>query len=124
MGLDFGIQRLELTEAHWSYGGFNEFRRRLAREIDVDLDRMVGFGIREGRHGDRRWSSVNDPIVPLLDHADCEGDLDADDCAKVGPRLRELVAKWPADDYDRIHAELLADAMEECATTEGTLVFT
>ena len=82
MGLDFAQ-----SDAHWSYSGFNDFRRRLSFMLDFDLRSMVGFG------GERSWNAVpQDDILVLLNHSDCEGILSPAECAVVGPRLRETFA--------------------------------
>lgn len=102
MGIDFSH-----SEAHWAYSGFSRFRNRLAQEIGIDLGMMDGFG------GDIPFDSIKDPIEPLLNHSDCDGGLTPSDCAKVAPRLRELVKGWPDDDRDKRNALLLAEGMEE-----------
>ncbi|MCL1700756.1 hypothetical protein [Lysinibacillus sp. Bpr_S20] len=82
MGLDFSH-----GEAHWSYGGFNNFRRRLASKIGMNLDGMVGFG------GNIPFHIYQDNIIPLLNHSDCEDELTIEECKQVAPRLRELVSE-------------------------------
>jgi len=94
MGMNFSH-----CDAHWSYGGFIHFRARLAAEIGVTL-------------ADIAWDKVDDTIVPLLDHSDCEGELTPNECQRIAPRLRELVARWPKGDFDRDQAERLASGME------------
>lgn len=113
MGLDF-----KGSEAHWSYGGFMRFRQRLAASVGiVDLLAMDGFD------GKGSWESVpNDPIVPFLQHSDCDGELSAAECAKIGPRLREILVPW-ADDYDKQQGLLLCDGMDDCAASGDALVF-
>ena len=123
MGLDFSIGD-KRTDVHWSYTGFHCFRERLAEAIGIDLDEMEGFG------GKVLWLQVDDDLVPLLDHSDCDGEISPEDCAKVAARLREIVSKWPLYDegtgtpcYDRLQAVYLAEAMEECANTGQPLKF-
>lgn len=109
MGLDFSH-----TEAHWGYIGFNFFRTKLAAEAGIALHCMDGFAadmlgrtyakVRisgEDENGNMgpigfqpviKWSAVNDDIVPLLNHSDCDGELSPEECLKVAPRLRELVS--------------------------------
>jgi hypothetical protein len=41
----------------------------------------------------------------------------------VAPRLRQLVAEWRDDDYDKINALLLAEGMELAAASNEPLVF-
>lgn len=112
MGLDFSH-----GEAHWSYSGFHRFRVELAAAIGVDLDQMQGFG------GEISWENVNNPIIPLLNHSDCDGELSPEECRQIAPKLKEIVSNWPEDDYDRRQAERLAEAMETCANEGDALEF-
>ena len=112
MGLDFSHDK-----AHWSYSGFDVFRHRIAQEIQIDLDMMDGFG------GDIPLDSIKDSIEPLLNHSDCDGGLTPDVCSKVAPRLRELVSSWDDDDYDKKHALLLAEGMEEAIAEDEIFEF-
>ncbi len=98
MGLDFSHAR-----AHWSYSGFNDFRERLAKHVNFNLNDMDGFG------GTRDWSGIDDALVPLLNHSDCDGHLTPRQCRKVFPRVLEIVMDWDLDDDDR------ADAIEMAA---------
>src|SRR5665648_1061503 len=111
MGLDFSH-----SNAHWSYSGFYDFRRRLAQEINVDLEMMDGFG------GDIPFDLIKDSIEPLLNHSDCGGGLTPADCARVAPMLRELVKGWADDDYDKRHALTLAEGMEEAIAEDLSLI--
>lgn len=112
MGLDFSH-----TDARWAYSGFANFRRRLAKEIGMDLDAMEGFG------GDIKFELFKDDIIPLLDHSDCDGELTVEECKKVAPRLRELVSGWEDDDYDKQKALSLAEGMELAASQGQPLEF-
>ncbi|WP_232732753.1 hypothetical protein [Bacillus cereus] len=67
MGLDFNLSRVR-----WGYISFGNFRRKLAKEIDLDLDAMIGFG------GDFSWDLIEDDIKEFLNHSDCEGELTAE----------------------------------------------
>lgn len=112
MGLDFSP-----GEAHWSYSGFNEFRRKLAAEINIDLGEMEGFG------GPISWDGVRDPIKPLLNHSDCDGELSVSECIVVYPRLLELVKNWDDENYHKEQAKILADDMKHCVKNEKPLRF-
>lgn len=98
--------------ASWAYSGFNQFRERLAAELGMKLPQF--------------WnnSKLKDDIVPLLNHSDCDGELSAKDCAKVAPRLRELINDWENGDYDKDMGLLLARNMEQAATKDSPLIFT
>jgi hypothetical protein len=112
MGLNFGN-----SSARWSYSGFSSFRNKLADSIGINLSHMRGFG------GKEHWEIVFDDIVPLLNHSDCEGELSPEDCKRVAPRLREIVSSWPDLDYDKTQALMLAQSMENCASTNNPLEF-
>lgn len=143
MGLDFNH-----SEAHWAYSGFNRFREKLANEIGICLPFMEGFW----SQGDSsystveltkrilglklfdehfywlpktplKWDNIKDPIVDLLYHSDCDGNLTTSQCRKIAPRIRELVKNWEEDDYDKKQAVLLAEGMEFCAKNRKILKF-
>ena len=116
MGLDFVG-----SDAHWSYSGFMKFRRRLASEIGINLDEMQGF-IEVYENGISR-STIDDDIVPLLNHSDCDGELSAEECETIEPRLRELIAEWDDKEYDKINGILLADGMDRCVSQNVPLRF-
>jgi len=115
MGLGFSGAGVKDT-AHWSYSGFKSFRCRLAKEIGVDIYQL--------------WNGhqhTSDDILPLLDHSDCDGILTPAECAKVAPRLRQLVDKWNPRDfdqgYDRENAIKLANHMDKCVSENVNLIF-
>jgi len=112
MGLDF-----DRSEVHWGYSGFATFREKLALEIGIELEKMKGFG------GDRKWDNIIDPIVLFLDHSDCDGELSSNECAKIYPRLLNLVSKWDDRDKDKAKAIQLANDMKECHLEGEPLVF-
>jgi len=116
MGIDFSH-----CDAHWAYSGFHTFRTNLAKEIGINLENMLGFG------GSFKWDNVQDDIVPLLNHSDCDGELSVEECKRVAPRLRELVSNWtlwPLDKgYDHEHALLLAEGMDSAVERGEPLRF-
>jgi hypothetical protein len=135
------------AEAHWSYFGFNNFRRKLALEIGVCLDLMEYFWVPGYSNSSfeicknmvgmetvnkyfswlppspMKWKNIKDPIVDLLNHSDCDGSLTPSQCRKIAPRIRELVADWSDEDYDKRQALLLADGMENCSKSRKRLKF-
>lgn len=98
MGLDFSH-----GDAHWSYGNFAGFRRKLSDDGSV--------------------FDYNNILCPLLIHSDCEGELSVKDCKKIAPILREIVSKWVDDDYDRVNGLRLADGMDMAAAQNVPLLF-
>ncbi|MEC1373384.1 hypothetical protein P9D39_03540 [Heyndrickxia oleronia] len=118
MGLDFSH-----CDAHWGYGGFMNFRRRLAEKIGIDLLKMDGFtGPVQGYRG-ISWETVTDQIKPLLDHSDCDGILTPDECKQVYPRLIELTMDWDESDPDKINALELVKGMKLCIENNEDLEF-
>lgn len=112
MGLDF-----DKSDARWSYGCFMRFRTDLALLIGIVLDDMQGFG------GAKEWPAEKDePLVGLLNHSDCDGELTAKQCAAIGPRLREVAPKLPSE-YDRDTAERLAEDLIACGKKRQKMVF-
>ena len=111
MGINFSH-----SDAHWSYHGFHDFRKRLAAEIGINLNEMQGFG------GNLSWDEITDPIVSLLNKSDLEGELSSQECASTAPRLRELISEWQ-EGYDKYHGLSLADGMESCALLDEVFEF-
>jgi hypothetical protein len=73
---------------HSSYSSFNSFRETLC--LAAGLGRLkdhVGFG------GKSPWPDL--PIVTLLNHSDCEGEIAAKDCEPLAKALEELLPKLP-----------------------------
>ncbi len=126
MGLDFAFVITQNYMQHpddmpyWSYSGFHRFRTKLAMAAGVaesyeDFDTL--------RHTIISIKYPNEPIIPLLTHSDCDGDLGPDDCAAIAPRLRELLATLDDTDYDKEHGLKLAAALEYAAENRCDLEF-
>lgn len=99
MGIDFHREGfLSREHVSWSYGGFSEFRRRIARAIGLNLDEMCGF------YGNTPWPEH--PLVPFLHHSDCDGELSAKECVTI--RHRRLLAfhrqGWHPTQLNRVRA--------------------
>ena len=122
MGLDFSH-----GDAHWAYSGFGRFRERLAATVGIPLLRMRGFC----KYGDGEgieWPVSDEPLLILLHHSDCDGELTPDECRKIARRLRDVVEFWndvmhPGQDYDRANALKLADGMDSAAKENLPLKF-
>ncbi|MGK5731852.1 hypothetical protein [Streptomyces sp. URMC 124] len=75
---------------------------------------------------DREISST---LAPLLDHPDDAGDLSAADCARVLPRLAEIITDWETVEGDPTLARHIEDArqlvivMEVCVASNAELLF-
>ena len=137
MGLDFRSDGCELEDKpSWSYSGFMSFRTKLASMTDIgDLRTMEGFPryhlgpnldiIFDGAEKTvRSWDEIDDAIVPLINHSDCDGELSPDECRTVAPRLRELLSQLDVDhSYDLERGLLLAKMMDDCALRNVPLIF-
>lgn len=114
---------LTSPDVRWSYSGFKAFRRRLAQAEGFTLPDMWGFG------GDRQWSEISSKLEPLLDHPDDAGELSAADCAKVLPRLTEIITEWEAAEGDPTLAGHIEDArqlvivLKTCVDSNVELLF-
>ena len=69
------------------------------------------------------WKHIKDDIVILLNHSDCDGEITAEECLKVAPRLRHLVEDWHEDDFDKEEFLKLAEGMELAAANGEPLNF-
>lgn len=114
MGLDFNN-----SEAHWSYGGFAIFRKKLAEKDGIDVWELKEWGGKE-----------ECPDIPMKDfyiHSDCDGELTPQQLEIIVPRFRELLDKLRAEDkedYDVINGYELLRTMEECIKNDESLIFT
>ncbi len=70
---------------HGSYGAFNRWRTKICEVAGYGkLDSREGFG------GTVPWPD-NDPLVKLLHHSDCEGEILSADCLPIAERLQSLI---------------------------------
>ena len=76
---------------HSSYSTFHAWREALCLAAGLGrLKRHVGFG------GEEPWPEPSAlPIVTLLTHSDCDGQIEAKDCAPVADALEQLLPKLP-----------------------------
>lgn len=108
---------LDMSHDAWrsSYGGFMEFRRLIAKLAGISLDEMAGFTDGEGKSWD---AFAHDPIVHLLNHSDCDGELAVEVLTPLADRLEELASQLPkiTAGYDWVpHAERLIAGLRRAA---------
>lgn len=113
MGIDFSH-----CDAHWAYSGFNRFRSRLASAVGIDWEEIF-----ESKNI-KTLLKCKDPIIGLLNHSDCDGDLSPLQCRVISPRLKEIVSPWPDEDYDKQQALELVKGMELAAKKKERFIFT
>lgn len=80
---------LDTTHGAWHgpYSSFGRFRDKLAEMRGFRLRDMIGFG------GRAEWTDEqkNDPLYPLLNHSDCDGELSPKECANVALGLSQIL---------------------------------
>jgi|SRR5262249_6983240 len=122
MGLEFNH-----TDAYFSYSTFHEFRQRLAQLAGINLNEMQGYS--DPPDAGKPWSDVDDPIVALLYHSDCDGEISPADCERLAPRLLQLLDAWQESDdddlyaYAQLHGRKLVRGMETCVAFNHSLQF-
>lgn len=86
-----------LTTSHdfysGGYGGFMDFRTRLAAKIGVSLLQMQGY-----TENGIPWSTINHGLVPLLYHSDCDGHLTVSESKKIVEGLNDVLNKLTPED--------------------------
>jgi len=85
---------LDTTHNCWqgSYGSFNQFRYNLAKQIKINLDDYIEYG-----SGIKTLSDLDDDLIPLLNHSDCEGILTPDECKKIVKGLNDILNNFNPD---------------------------
>lgn len=84
---------------HGSYSSFMSWRIEVAKKsMGISLRDMVGFG------GEVEWSEENmqHPLYELLNHSDCDGEIDWRLCKDISNALYEL-APQIEDGRERWH---------------------
>lgn len=81
---------------HGSYSTFGAWRKELARAAGLPpLNLMKGF-CDEGQPIE--WDILKpSSLITLLNHSDCDGEIQAIDCAPLADTLSELLPKLPQD---------------------------
>jgi len=112
MGINFSH-----CNAHWAYSGFMHFRSRLAADLGYDIP------LREMYDNGTYTLMCEEPIYPLIDHSDCEGELLIGEMKQIVPQLKEIVEKWSDGDYDKARALELIEGMEYAIESNEPLEF-
>ena len=118
-------------DARWSYSGFNDFRKKLARATGDESCLAYADAIERDR---KLWDqgeyvqttalvNVTHPLKDLLMHSDCDGELTWEQCEALAPEIEKIVTEWPEHDYDRIQALELVRGMRQAVKDKGQITF-
>jgi len=113
MGLDFSH-----GEAHWSYSGFSRFRNKLAETLGLDVPS-------DGIYENGLYMRLADqPIFPLINHSDCDGDLTVEEMEQILPQLEKIVDIWATDiSGEKERGTRLIESMKEAIASNEPLEF-
>lgn len=64
---------------HGPYSFFNNFRKDIAAQIGINLDDCIGFG----GNCTIDLSKIDHPIITLLGHSNCDGEITVEECRKT-----------------------------------------
>lgn len=83
---------------HGAYSAFHRWRKRLAEVAGIpDLELMEGFGYGDNT-GKIKWESLKErPLHILLNHSDCDGQIEVPD---LSPLIEDLTSLLPLLDGD------------------------
>lgn len=136
MGINFSVQDsdYEIT-SQWSYSGFMDFRKRIAKSINIDLEEMEGFSKKHPvdpeyrKIGTYPWEKIKSPIKHFLNHSDHEGHLNWKHCLLIASQLKVILLLWENNgyyddcEYDATNGLILVAAMEYCHFNKKNLIF-
>jgi len=108
---------LDTTHGCWNggYGSFHTWREKIAELVEIPLGLMDGYyevpywkdvrGVKLGWDVNFenwlpvKWSSLKpDMLHYLLNHSDCDGELEWDVCDGIADRLEAILSDFP-DEY-------------------------
>jgi len=118
MGIDFSH-----GEAHWAYSGFMRFRSLLAETLGytTPLTEMYDNGTYD--------IMKKEPIYPLINHSDCDGELTVAEMKQILPQLIKIVDIWkeqPEDSAGKFEinrTNAFIDGMEEAVAADESFEF-
>ena len=104
---------------HGPYSSFGDFRRALAKAAGMPpLDEMHGY-----KQGFRAWDSLRpDVLHKLLNHSDCDDEINTEDCAPLADRMEALLPNIESD-YWREKAEGFIAGLRLAASKQENVEF-
>lgn len=92
---------------HGPYSSFNRFRTWIAKQINIELHEMDGFG------GSKEWDDSID-LYPLLYHSDCDGELTVEESKRIVKGIDDLMSNLDESQRDEYMIEKLNQFKRGC----------
>ncbi|SRR5216684_1675225 len=130
MGLTLCAEGCEI-KCHFSYSGFYNFRKSIAKSLGFELERMEGYSLKHPINeeyimlGNISWNNIKSPLKYFLNHSDSEGCLSAKNCEIILPQLKVIIFQWEDffhHDNKYLGGQLIA-LMDYCASSDKDLIF-
>lgn len=83
---------LDTTYDCWNgpYSSFNRFRYSLGHQIGINLDDYIGYGDK----GTKDLTSIDNELMPLFNHSDCDGRLTVKECKSIVKGLNSILENY------------------------------
>jgi hypothetical protein len=132
MSLSFCVQKIEDADLGFGFGEFSRFRHRIAQSIGL---KDVYAGTDTDMYETKRYIEIGEthPIYPLIEHSDCNGDMEPEECGQVGNYLKALIPLWEKEmelgtsdellENDIQKGKALVELMLKCYKNDETLLF-
>jgi len=104
-------------DAHWSYSGFMRFRNKLTETLGYTVP--LGEMYYHGSHIQMK----NEPIFPLINHSDCDGNLTVEEMQQILPQLEGIINRWDDDDYEKPLGLRFVTSIKEAIEADEPLEF-
>ena len=106
---------------HRSYSSFHGWRKAVCLAAGLgDLDERDGFA--DAGVAGLPWTE-DDPLIALLDHSDCEGQIDAEDCGPLADRLEALLPELTAEPWHQEATEQFIAGLRQAAVEGEDVIF-
>jgi len=92
--------------AHFSYSGFMRFRNKLIGTLGYTHSLEMMY--KDGTYTNMKTEA----IYPLINHSDCDNELNVEEMQQILPQLKCIVNKWLDDDHDKTIGMALIEGME------------
>lgn len=112
MGINFHVKDHK-CEATWSYTGFNNFRKKIAQSLGLNLEVDS-----DGNWINQDWENWDKYWLLFLTHSDCSGKFTPHQCGKISEKLESIIHIFENEDflskYNFDNCKTLIIAMKYC----------